>query len=68
MNSASRSTQEVEYPATVLVHWPTGPVATCDEHGRQLIGLGQFLGTHVVATVLTEPAECVNCLNEGPPS
>jgi hypothetical protein len=46
--------------------WPTGPVACCDEHGRQLVGLGDFLGTHIVATVLTEPAECVNCVNEGP--
>jgi hypothetical protein len=56
-----------EYPASMLVHWPTGPVATCDIHGEQLIGVGRFLGTHIVATKLMEPAECVNCLNEGPP-
>lgn len=50
--------------AAMLVHWPTGPVACCDEHGAQLVALGDFLGTHIVATTLTEPAECVNCANE----
>lgn len=50
--------------ATVLVHWPTGPVSCCEEHARQLIGLGNFLGSPVVATVLDEPGECVNCINE----
>ena len=55
-------------PATMLVHWPTGPVATCAEHGAQLIALGNFLGSHIVATQITEAAFCVNCLNEGPPS
>ena len=57
----------IVYPATMLVHWPTGPVACCDEHSRQLIGLGNFLGSHIVATELTEPAECVNCVNGVPP-
>lgn len=57
-----------KYPATVLVHWPSGPVATCDEHGLQLVGLGNFLGSHIVATPLTVPAECVNCVNEGTPA
>ena len=59
---------EIEYPATMTVHWPTGPVDCCDEHGSQLIGLGNFLGSHVVATHLLSPAECVTCVNEGPPS
>jgi hypothetical protein len=58
----------MEFPATMLVHWPSGPVPCCDEHGRQLIGLGSFLGSHVVATTLDAPAECVNCMNEGPPA
>ncbi len=51
-------------PATHIVHWPTGPTACCDDHARQLIGLGRFLGAHVVATTLAEPAECANCANE----
>jgi hypothetical protein len=58
----------VAYPAVMLVHWPTGPVACCAVHGGQLLGLGRFLGSHVVATALPEPAACVNCANEGPPS
>jgi hypothetical protein len=56
-----------EFPASVLVHWPTGPVPCCDEHGRQLIALGNFLGSHVVASPLNIPGECINCVNGGPP-
>lgn len=60
------------YPAECIVHWPNGPVACCQPHAEQLIGLGNFLGSHIVATALTplEKAanlQCVNCLNEGPP-
>ena len=55
---------KIKYPATMVVHWSTGPVNCCDEHGQQLIGLGNFLGTHIVATKLEKPAECSNCINE----
>lgn len=52
----------IEFPALVLVHWPSGPVPCCPEHGEELLKLGNFLGSHIVATPITEPAECVNCL------
>lgn len=55
---------KIKYPATCVVHWATGPVECCDEHARQLIGLGNMLGSHVVATKLSGKAECSNCVNE----
>ena len=61
--------EEITHPATVVVHWPSGPVACCVPHAEQLVGLGSFLGSHIVTTPLTEPANCVNCANEaGVPS
>lgn len=50
--------------ATQIVHWPSGPVACCDEHAKQLIHLGGFLGAHIVATTYEGDAECGNCANE----
>lgn len=55
---------EIKFPATVMVHWPSGPVPACHEHAAQLHALGKFMGGHVVSTTLTEPAECANCINE----
>jgi len=55
-----------EFPATCIVHWPTGPVAACEEHAQQLVGLSNFLGSHIAVTTLDSPAECVNCQNEAP--
>jgi len=55
---------EQKYPATKIVHWPTGPVFACEEHARQLIRLSRFLGTHVVVGEATGGAECSNCKNE----
>lgn len=55
---------DIKYPATMVVHWATGPVNCCDTHGQQLIGLVGALGSHVVATKLEKPAECSNCVNE----
>ena len=63
-NAATSRTREIKYRATMLVHWPTGPVPACDMHGQQLAGLADFLGSHVALTKLDEPAECVNCVNE----
>lgn len=54
----------IKYPADRVVHWATGPVNACEEHANQLVGLGNFLGTHVAVTTLLEPAECSNCVNE----
>lgn len=55
---------ETKYPATCIVHWATGPVACCEKHAQQLITLGSVLGSHTVATTLTEPQECSNCVGE----
>ncbi|KKK60615.1 hypothetical protein LCGC14_3022570 [marine sediment metagenome] len=52
-------TMKIKYPADRVVHWATGPVNTCEEHGRQLVGMGKFLGTHVAVTKLEKPAECM---------
>jgi len=52
------------YPATVLVHWPSGPVPACGRHGAALVNLGNYLGSHVVASPILEPAECANCRSE----
>ena len=54
----------MEYPATRIVHWPTGPVYTCENHARQLVGMANFLGTHVGVEITTEEKECTNCVNE----
>ena len=53
-----------EFPATHTVHWPSGPVDTCEKHARDLIGIGNFLGSHIVATKAADGAECSNCANE----
>lgn len=55
---------DLEHPASCLVHWPSGPVAACDKHANGLVALAKFMGGHVVATKLTEPAQCSNCVNE----
>lgn len=54
---------KTKYPATMVVHWASGPVNCCDEHGRQLITLGKFLGSHTFATKLEAPqvANLTNC-------
>ena len=55
---------DIEYPATVLAHWATGPVACCQAHAAGLQKLGSVMGASVPLTALTEPAECINCRNE----
>lgn len=56
--------KEEKYPATMIVHWPTGPVPCCDKHGRALVGLGNMLGSHIAITKVETPQECSNCKNE----
>ena len=53
-----------KYPATCVVHWPSGAVNACNMHAQALINLSRMLGNHIVATKLEKPAECVNCKNE----
>lgn len=55
---------DTKYPATVTVHWPTGPVPACDRHASELLKLSNFLGSHVAVTGLSKPAECANCMSE----
>jgi hypothetical protein len=52
--------KEIKYPVDRLVHWPTGPVATCEEHGNDLLALSNMLGSHIAVTKLLEEAECLN--------
>lgn len=53
-----------KYPATCVVHWPSGPVNSCEKHARELVGLGKFMGAHVPVTSPTKMAACSNCVNE----
>jgi len=55
---------QIKYPADRIVHWSTGEVLCCEEHGRALVKLGEVLGSHIPVTKLLEPAECKNCVNE----
>ena len=53
-----------KFPATRMVHTPSGPVMCCDKHAYKLTGLLIFLGTHVPQTLAPDGAECSNCKNE----
>jgi hypothetical protein len=57
-------TTQTQFPATKIVHWATGPVAACDLHASQLVGLARFLGGHVGVTIASPDQECGNCRNE----
>ena len=52
-----------DFPATVTVHWPSGPVSACDEHASGLVKLAEFLDSPVAVTVGAK-GECANCRNE----
>ena len=54
----------VEYPAALIVHTPSGPVASCEAHAAKIKALMAFMGAHTNATPAPEGAECVNCRNE----
>lgn len=55
---------EIKYPATCVAHWSTGPTAACEQHAREIVALGRFMGLHVPLTALSGPEECQNCVNE----
>ena len=63
-NSAPSTETANEYPATRVVHWPSGPVDACEKHARQLVGLANMLGSHVGVGVALPGAQCSNCINE----
>lgn len=54
------------YSASLIVHWPTGPVNCCEEHADKLIALAKFMGYHVGTTEAQPDSECTNCKNEAP--
>lgn len=55
---------ELKFPATGMSHGPSGATPTCDRHAGMFSALFGFMGGHTNRTVLTEPMECTNCLNE----
>lgn len=54
----------MKYPATRTIHWPTGPVQTCDKHTASLTAIARMLGYYVAVTKLRGESECTNCKNE----
>ena len=56
--------KEIKYPATCTAHWATGPVDCCEKHAKQIVALGNAMGTHVAITKLEKESECLNCKNE----
>ncbi len=52
------------FPATYIMHTPTGPVPSCDHHAKKVAALMNFLGAHTNATVAPPGTQCVNCVNE----
>ena len=54
----------MKYPASHIVHWPTGPVYACEKHAGGLVMLAQHLGHYIVVSKLEEEQECDNCKNE----
>lgn len=55
----------IDFPATKIFHWPTGPVFACDRHVDAAVRIGAALGMQVP---ITDPApvgsQCQNCINE----
>lgn len=52
------------FPATQIVHCPSGPVPACDSHAESIRGLLAFLGAHTNATPALSGEQCRNCENE----
>jgi len=55
---------ETNYPATCIVHCPSGPTNACELHADQVEWLMQFMGAHTVRTPAEEGVQCDNCVNE----
>lgn len=53
-----------EYPATRIVHCPSGPVAACEEHAKSITVLMNYMGVHVAHTIAQDDDQCANCINE----
>ena len=59
-------TNKNNYPASCIVHTPSGPVACCKKHAEGVVNLMQFMGAHANTTELPDDdeRECGNCANE----
>lgn len=56
---------KVTYPSKYLAHWVTGAVPCCEEHCKQLVGIGRFMGSVIpVSENDDKTLECSNCINE----
>ena len=51
--------------ATMVVHWPSGPVPMCIEHADQAVNIGNAMGLHVALTAADPGSECTTCKNAG---
>lgn len=56
--------KEPPFPATGMSHTPSGATPTCDLHARGVANLFAMMGASTNRTMLTEPVECANCINE----
>jgi hypothetical protein len=56
---------EVEFRATKLVHWPSGPTYACDYHAEALQKIASAMKLHIaVENYILDDKICTNCLNE----
>ncbi len=56
--------EEITYPATYLVHWPSNPAYVCEKHKNQLLSVAEVLGIDVRVELCGDGHECLNCVNE----
>ena len=56
---------ELQFRATKLVHWPTGPTYAYDYHAEALQKLASAMKFHIaVENYILDDKPCTNCLNE----
>jgi hypothetical protein len=56
---------ELQFRATKLVHWPTGPTYACGYHAEALQKLASAMKLHIaVENYILDDKPCTNCLNE----
>lgn len=41
-----------------------GPVLVCEEHARQIVGMGAAIGVQVPLLPFVGEGDCINCMNE----
>ena len=54
----------IKYSASLTVHWPTGPIHSCETHADKAISIARVMGFHLAVTEAPDGAECVNCKRE----